>query len=61
MNPKAVAIIVSPLKYLQSTQAQELKRFLINPLVINQDTELSQANTKVYYVVLCLGYLHRVY
>ena len=51
MNPDAVGIIVSPLKRLQSTQAKELERFLINPLVINQDIELSPAEIKVLRAV----------
>ena len=59
MNPKAVVIIVSPLKRLQSSQAQELER-LIKSLAIDQHMEPSQFNikVKVYYVVIHLGFLH---
>lgn len=48
MNPQAVAIVVSPLKHLQSTQAQEMKRFSIRPLVINRDVELSPTEIQVF-------------
>ena len=61
MNPKAVGIIVSPLKRLQSTQARELERFQIKPLVINQDIELSLAEIKVLHTVFHSDYLSRVY
>ena len=47
MNPQAVAIVISPLKRLQSTQAQEMKRFSIRPLVINRDVELSPTEIQV--------------
>jgi len=47
MNLEAIAIIISPLKRLQTTQARELERFLIKPLAINQDVELSLAEIKV--------------
>ena len=51
MNLDAVAIIVSPLKRLQSTQAKELERFLMKPLVVNQDVELSPAEIKVFCAI----------
>ena len=51
MDPEAVAIIVSPLKRLQVTQAEELKRFLIKPLVINQDVDLSSFQIKVFRII----------
>lgn len=47
MDPAAIAIIISPLKRLQTTQAEELERFLIRPLVINQDSELSLSQIQV--------------
>ena len=52
MDPKAIAIIVSPLKRLQTSQAEELKRFLIEPLVINEDAELSSLEIEVFQVKL---------
>jgi ATP-dependent helicase YprA (DUF1998 family) len=60
MDPKAIAIIISPLKRLQTTQAEELRRFLIKPLVINQDTELSPVDIKVFYIKFYLCHLPRV-
>lgn len=50
MDPEAVAIIISPLKRLQITQAEELERFLIKPLVINQDTDLTSLQIQVLYI-----------
>lgn len=61
MDPEVVSIIISPLKRLQSTQAKELERFLIKPIVINQDTELSPTEIKVSYSAFCLYHLTRVY
>ena len=61
MDPKAVAIILSPLKRLQITQAEELGRFLVKPLVINEDTELSPLQIKVYRAPLHLERLPRVF
>ena len=52
MDPRAVAIIISPLKRLQTSQAEELKRYLIKPLVINQDAELSRPEIEVFYIEL---------
>ena len=57
MDPDAVAVIISPLKRLQSTQARELERFLIKPLAINQDIELSLAEIKVFRNAFCLYHL----
>lgn len=48
MNPEAVGIIISPLKRLQSTQGREFERFMLKPLVINQDVVLSSNNIKVF-------------
>ena len=61
MNPEAVGIIISPLKRLQSTQARELERFQIKPLVINQDIELSLAEIKVSHAAFHLNHSSRVY
>ena len=47
MDPEAVAIVVSPLKRLHFTQAEELERFLVKPLVVNEDSKPSQAKIKV--------------
>jgi ATP-dependent helicase YprA (DUF1998 family) len=52
MDPNAVAVVISPLKRLQTTQAEELERLLIKPLVINQDAELSQLEIEVFRVEL---------
>ena len=52
MDPRAVAIIISPLKRLQTSQAEELKRYLIKPLVINQDAKLSRPEIEVFYIEL---------
>ena len=60
MNPVAVGIIVSPLKRLQNTQAMELERFSIKPLVINQDVELSADEIKVFHVTSHSYHLPRV-
>ena len=60
MDPDAVAIIVSPLKRLQITQAEELERFLIKPLVINQDTDLSPLQIQVPHIAFQLYFLPRV-
>ena len=49
MDLEAVSIIISPLKRLQTTQAEELERFLLKPLVINQDTDLSSLQIQVLY------------
>ena len=57
MDPDAVAIIISLLKRLQSTQARELERFLIKLLVINQDIELLLAEIKVFCNAFCLYHL----
>ena len=61
MNPEAVGIIVSLLKRLQSTQARELERFQIKPLVINQDIKLSQTEIKVSCARFCPHCLPSVY
>jgi len=61
MNPEAVGIVVSPLKRLQSTQAKELERFLIKPLVINQDVELLPAEIKVSHIEFHWHRLPRVH
>ena len=60
MDREAVAIIASPLKRLQATQAEELVRFLVKPLVINEDTELSTLQIQVPRVAFQLEYLSRV-
>ena len=63
MNPKAVAIVISPLKRLQITQAEVLERFLIKPLVINQDMELSESllEIKVYCIAFQPNRLCRIF
>jgi len=61
MDPEAVAIIISPLKRLQITQAEELERFLLRPLVINEDTEPSLLQIKVSYAGFHLKCLPRVF
>jgi hypothetical protein len=60
-DPGAVAIVVSPLKRLQITQAEELERFLIKPLVINQDVDLSSLQIKVFHVTFQLNRLPRAH
>ena len=60
MDPEAVSIIISPLKRLQATQAEELERFMIRPLVINEDTELSTLQIQVPHVAFQLECLPRV-
>lgn len=60
MDPEAVAIIVSPLKRLQTAQAEELERFLVKPLVINQDTDLSSLQIQVSHINFWLYCLPRV-
>ena len=60
MDPEAVSIIVSPLKRLQITQAEELERFLLKPLVINQDMDLSPLQIQVLRVAFWLCHLPRV-
>ena len=52
MDPAVVGVIISPLKRLQSTQARELERFLLKPLVINQDVVLSPTQIKVFHIDL---------
>jgi hypothetical protein len=61
MDLEAIGLIISPLKRLQSTQARELERFLLKPLVINQDSVLSPTEIKVFYIEFCLGHLSQVY
>ena len=61
MNLKAVAIVISPLKHLQITQAEALERFLIKPLMINQDMELSLLEIKVYYIAFQPNRLRRIF
>lgn len=60
MDLEAVAIIISPLKRLQVTQAEELERFLLRPLVINEDTDQSLLQNKVSCVGFHLECLPRV-
>ena len=60
MDLEAVAIIISPLKRLRVTQAEELERFLLRPLVINEDTDQSLLQNKVSCIVFHLECLPRV-
>jgi len=60
MDLEAVAIIISPLKRLQITQAEALQRFLIKVLVINQDVELSPLEIQVSCILFQPNCLPRV-
>ena len=60
MNLEAVAVVVSPLGRLHSTQAKELGRFRVKPLVMNEDSKLSRAQIKVHYIANLPCYLCQV-